>query len=233
MKKVLAFLLAVMMLASVGCAWAEGTTEELPEITFQDIPWGSSVETVAEWVVQREEYSLSYDTAEKHLNWYSPWNKGSSGRDIILNADGTTLDGQAEYDYGKALANWTTFGGERGDLAGFSIAGYKMNTLYYDFTYDGETTGLISVGVSLECPNGADVAFADLQQKLRTVYGAGDIDDENTYFKMGADNTAVLLRKNDDPILIYGVTNATELLDEIIGVEEPVPTANPSDTNGL
>lgn len=233
MKKVLAFLLAMMMLVSVGCAWAEGTTEEAAEITFQDIPWGSSVDTVAEWVIQREEYSLPYDTAEKLLNQYMPWSKGSSGRNIILTTDGTTLDGQVERDYGKALANWTTFGGERGELAGFAIAGYKMNELYYDFTFDGEATGLISVGISLECPNGEDAAFTDLQQKLRTVYGVGDIDDENTYFKMGANNTAVLLRKNGTPILIYGITNATEPLDASIGATGATPTANPSDTSGL
>ena len=97
------------------------------------------------------------------------------------------------------------------------------------FTYNGETTGLISVGISLDCPNGTDVAFADLQQKLRTVYGDGDIDDDNTYFKTGENNTAVLLRKNNAPMLIYGITNATELLNASIGA----PTANPSDTNGL
>ena len=38
MKKLLALILAVMMLASIGCAWAEGTTEEAVEITFQGIP---------------------------------------------------------------------------------------------------------------------------------------------------------------------------------------------------
>ena len=33
MKKVYALLLAMLMLASVSCAWAEGTTEEIGEIT--------------------------------------------------------------------------------------------------------------------------------------------------------------------------------------------------------
>ena len=46
MKKVLAFLLAMMMLASVGCAWAEGMTEELPEITFRDVAFGSTRDEV-------------------------------------------------------------------------------------------------------------------------------------------------------------------------------------------
>lgn len=229
MKKVLAYLVAVILTCAC-CAMADSATDEMNEITFQDILWGSSVETVAEWVIQREEYSLSYDTAEKLLGWYMPWNKGSSWRSIILTGDGATLDPQVESSYEKALANWSTFGGESGELAGFEIAGYKLNELYYDFTYDGEKTGLISVGVSLECPNGTDAAFADLQQKLRVVYGAGDIDDENTYFKTGAGNTAVLLRRNDEPILVYGVTNATELLDAAV---RPTPTVNPSDTSGL
>ena len=57
MKKVFALLLTVMMLAGISCAWAEGTTEEAVEITFQGITWGSSVEAVAEWVVQREEFT--------------------------------------------------------------------------------------------------------------------------------------------------------------------------------
>ena len=72
-----------------------------------------------------------------------------------------------------------------------------------------------------------------MQQKLRTVYGEGDVDNENIYFKKGANNTAVLLRKNENPILIYGVTNAAELIDAMMAVETPAPTANPADTSGL
>ena len=44
---------------------------------------------------------------------------------------------------------------------------------------------------------------------------------------------SVLLRKNKNPILIYGVTNAAELIDAMMLVETPAPTANPADTSGL
>lgn len=40
-KKILALLLARMMLESVGCAWGEETAEEIREIAFQDIPWAA------------------------------------------------------------------------------------------------------------------------------------------------------------------------------------------------
>ena len=228
MKKVFALLLTVMMLAGISCAWAEGTTEEAVEITFQGITWGSSVEAVAEWVVQREEFTMNYN-AEQLLSGYMPWSKGYYS-DIILTEDGAILDVNMENNYQSVLASWGIF-----DFmpSGYAIAGYGMSEISYAFTYDGETTGLISVGVRLDCPNGPDAAFEDLQQKLRTVYGEGDVDNENIYFKKGANNTAVLLRKNENPILIYGVTNAAELIDAMMAVETPAPTANPADTSGL
>lgn len=230
MKKLFALILAAMMLTVVGCAWAE---EPAAEITFQDIPWGSSIEMVAEWVIQQEEYSMSYDTAEKILTMYMPWYEGSSHHNMILTADGTPLDRDTDADFRDVLANWCTFGGERGELAGFAIAGYKMNEIYYNFTRSEDSTGLISVGVNLDFPGGADAAFADLQQKLRSVYGAGDIDDETVYFKTGANNTAVLLRKGETPMLVYGVTNAVTLLNDILCIETPASTADPADTDGL
>ena len=228
MKKVFALLLTVMMLAGISCAWAEGTTEEAVEITFQGITWGSSVEAVAEWVVQREEFTMDYN-AEQLLSGYIPWSKGIHTK-IILTEDGAILDVNMENNYKSVLARWG-FGDFM--LPGYAIAGYGMSQISYAFTYDGETTGLISVGVCLDCPNGPDAAFEDLQQKLRTVYGEGDVDNENIYFKKGANNTAVLLRKNENPILIYGVTNAAELIDAMMAVETPAPTANPADTSGL
>ena len=228
MKKVFALLLTVMMLAGISCAWAEGTTEEAVEITFQGITWGSSVEAVAEWVVQREEFTMDYN-AEQLLSGYIPWSKGIHTK-IILTEDGAILDVNMENNYQSVLASWGIFDFM---LSGYAIAGYGMSEISYAFTYDGETTGLISVGVQLDCPNGPDAAFEDLQQKLRTVYGEGDVDNENIYFKKGANNTAVLLRKNKNPILIYGVTNAAELIDAMMAVETPAPTANPADTSGL
>ena len=56
MKKILAFLFAVLMLAS--CAYADETAE----ITYQGIPWGSSVETVKKW---------AKDQGFKFINDYS------------------------------------------------------------------------------------------------------------------------------------------------------------------
>lgn len=167
--------------------------------------------------------------AEQFLSGYAPWSKGIYS-DIILTEDGAILDVNMENNYKSVLASW---GIEDFMLSGYAIAGYGMSQISYAFTYDGETTGLISVGVWLDCPNGPDAAFEDLQQKLRTVYGEGDVDNENIYFKKGAHNTAVLLRKNGNPILIYGVTNAAELIDAMMPVETPAPTANPADTSGL
>jgi len=47
----LALLLAVLMLASVGCAWAEETAEEPAGITFQGIPWGSTYEETISYLI--------------------------------------------------------------------------------------------------------------------------------------------------------------------------------------
>lgn len=60
MKKLLALIVAAMMLVSVGCAWAESMAEELGEITFQDIPWGSSLEEVESWAKEKGFQEIGY-----------------------------------------------------------------------------------------------------------------------------------------------------------------------------
>ena len=61
MKKVLALMLAVMMLASVGCAWAEETGES---IIWQGIPWGSNVEEVKGYLFQSSPDLIFKEQAE-------------------------------------------------------------------------------------------------------------------------------------------------------------------------
>ena len=228
MKKLI--VLALVLLLCIGCTVAD----EEKEITFQGIPWGSSIETVTEWVIQQEEYSLSYDTAEKYLDRYLPMSHNGGYSNMVLSESGKPIDYAEEDAYKKALGCSWTYGGARGELKGYRFAGYDLKLFAYDYSCDGEITGLLSVGVVLEYPNGNDAAFEDLQQKLRAVYGAGDIDDEKTYLKLGANNTAVLLRRKNTPMLIYGVTNAKAILDEIMAKQEvPAVTVDPADMKGL
>ena len=224
MKKVLALLLAVLMLASIGCACEEETADEPAEITFQDIPWGSSREDVLAWLIQ-----TGVVASEKSC--YS-----GNGYDFTLlgnNGDWLLYQDRKPYkDVMKMLIPQEI-------NAEYQIAGYSIKEMAFGFAYDGNTTKLIAVWFYPVYKNdeaGREATFADLQSKLRIVYGNGDIDDGERYLKLGENNTAVELRLMGMGYteLVYGVTNTLEILAECdaLAGEEPV-TVDSTDTNGL
>lgn len=130
MKKVFAILLTVMMLVSVGCVSAEDAIEESSGIMFQGIPWGSSVEDVAQWLLQRDDYSWDSPTVE-HLLGFLPLSTGFSTTNM-LHTDGTTFDYDEVNKYSIVLASWQTDGSM---IPNFQIAGYKISWIDYDFSY--------------------------------------------------------------------------------------------------
>ncbi len=214
MKRFLALILAIVMLASVGCAAAEGTildllslvgipvAEDIPvpeypdEITFQDIPWGSSMEEVESWAKENGFQSEVNTRPMKiaHLNesggyWCSKANYVFEGAELLI-ADGN---------------------------ASFRIAGYAIDRLtFYFVVHDGKTElGTVEV-LPVQPTKETEAVMKDLEQKLITVYGGRAfsgimIGSGPIYRKVGAENTAVCLTyqlSEGGVMLVYGKINA-------------------------
>ena len=194
MKKLLALILAVMMLASIGCAWAEGTTEEAIEITFQGIPWGSSVEEVVSWAKEN-------GFSERFISspfFVASLDKSGKYTNTFLYLSGISV---------KMLTAMAS--------SSFQIAGYTVSLEFY-FDSRGEKTELGTVIVSIQDPQTQEI-LDNLEQELITAYGENalpstDISPNGTgdrYRKLGAADTAVCLTNNPNygAQLIYGKTN--------------------------
>lgn len=195
MKKLLALVLAAMMLASIGCAWAEGTTEEAVEITFQGIPWGSSVEEVVSWAKEN-------GFSERFIS--SPFFVASLDKSGKYTNTSLYLSGISV----KMLTAMAS--------SSFQIAGYTVSLEFY-FDARGEKTELGTVVATIQAPQ-TQAMLDDLEQELITAYGENalpstDISPNGTgdrYRKLGAADTAVCLTNNPNygAQLIYGKTNA-------------------------
>lgn len=246
MKKILSLLLAVLMLVSVGGAWAEETTEEAAkypgEITFQDIPWGSSAEEVKKWA--------------KEKGFQKVTNVGPF-ISAFLDASGKYVKGRMSY------ANLN--GDDRilfaRDNTSFQIAGYLIDNLAFHFDVQNGKPELCTVVVYFQSPEFVSsldtheqareqgkAILDDLEQKLITVYGEHSVSATDNflsgyasllasysgisdgYQKVGAEDTAICLT-NDmyGTILVYGKT-------DVYGTEEkniPLLTIDSFNMNGL
>lgn len=199
MKKLMALILAAMMLASIGCAWAEGTTEEAVEITFQDIPWGSSIEEVTSWAKENGFQNVYIASTFSNASFLDASGKYNWNVHI-----GSALDTDAV----KVVYAF--------DSTPFQIAGYTVSLEFY-FDARGEKTELGTVVATIQAPQ-TQAMLDDLEQELITAYGENalpstDISPNGTgdrYRKLGAADTAVCLTNNPNygAQLIYGKTNA-------------------------
>lgn len=228
MKKVLALLLAVLMLASIGCAWAEGTAEEPAEITFQGIPWGSSLEETAEALI-----ALGLISDQTEMQYVG------GGLLPFFNENGPILLGEMSRIEGTLKAEATPVYAI--EVQDFSVAGYRTTGIAFNFAFDGEQTKLITVYLVLENPGGMlnDDMEADLALKITQVYGEGveahgmhTYRAGQTFMVMGDDFTGL-----SGKMLLYATGEGYALAAEASRniVISPEPTVDPStlDTNGL
>ena len=224
MKKLLALIVAAMMLVSVGCAWAESMAEELGEITFQDIPWGSSMEEVKSWAKEKGFQEIGYcgtyiqeylDASGKYVTGASIMGNRHEGEDI--------------------LQVW--------DNASFQIAGYPIYRLDFHFDVQEGQTKLNTVAVRFQSSElvssldtyeqtkeQAQAMLEGLEQELITIYGENEMpstdnsssrfgslmsgytfgNNSDRYRKAGAEDTAVCLTNQtmNGVMLVYCKTNA-------------------------
>ena len=218
MKKWIAMLLATALVLNVGCALADVDTE----ITFQDIPWESSMEDVYHTVLEKE-------LAEAYIeDVYDSYNDGAYLR---YNTQYNTHYWESSQSdlLSRLDASWN-FNKEK------KIAGYNLDRLNFSFITENDETHLIYVEVMLDWKSNKEEAYADLQKKLTTVYGEGFHQADtngilNYYLWKGADNTAVMLSYNQSSLhLYYGMLDVEERLAQIEVQEEPVDS---DDTSGL
>lgn len=216
MKKWIAILLATVLLLNMGCALADVDME----ITFQDIPWGSSKEDVYHIVLEKglaqteDEYIYESDDGGTYLSY-------DSQKNYIRNTGSDFLSWlQASWNFNKEKI----------------IAGYNLDRLNFSFITENDETHLIYVEVVLDWKSNEEEAYADLQQKLTTVYGEGfhktdEYGFTDYYIWKGANNTAVQLNYSQRSLsLTYGVLDVDERLAQIEAQIEPV---DHDDTSGL
>ena len=217
MKRVLAFLFALLMLTA--CAYADETAE----ITYQGIPWGSSVETVKKWVEQQ-------------------------GFKSVLDTSGilTCLDAECKYTF-KPMEGVKNIIAQSDSAFQFQTAGYNVRELYFCFdTVDGKPA-LATVHVAIDPKYDTAQTLDDLEQKLTQVYGENECTSApatssspfgynfsyalrssgERYIKRGANNTAVCLSNSYGMKIVYGKTDA------FADLEEPTVTVSPFNLGGL
>lgn len=237
MKKALVLLLAVLMLANVGCAWAEETGEAVG-ITFQGIPWGSTYEETVRRLVEcgvlKDE---TYAGLEEGAWWFD-----------VLDEHGEIIRVEKETfpdSYNPAALVSFRINSACGLVPEFTMGGYSVNALEFFFANDGTTTRLVSVMV-LPLPSDTFPAMClDLVEKLDAVYGKGTLVETrftsttvgHTYSRICDDHSAVYIASKEDLYFdfMYGTTDALQMLGEAF---ENLPSAgnnNPSanDTGGL
>ena len=114
--------------------------------------------------------------------------------------------------------------------------GDNLDELNFSFITENDETHLIYVEVELDWKSNEEEAYADLQQKLTTVYGEGfhktdEYGITDYYIWKGANNTAVQLNYSQRSLsLTYGVLDVDERLAQIEAQIEPV---DHDDTSGL
>ncbi len=240
MRRILSVLLAVVLV--IGLANTAFAYDE--EITFQDIPWGSSIEDTIKIMVEKG--FIQEETIQ-----------AIGGPDNVINYMYVS-DGEADYLYKKGKD--IIFGNESDDQvramgscifdnplsSGLAkkIAGYNVNNIEFYFAKNDTGSGLISARIDLVFDRKeTKEVFDDLTQKLTTVYGKPQKGKRSMlsgtkapyYAWKGKNDTCVWLFADSlgGVLLTYGTLNAGNILKEYLTA---VPTKVPvdsSDTSGL
>ncbi len=265
MKKIVCLVLALMMLLA-GSALAESEKE----ITFQGVPWGSSADDAYQRLLEKGLFSKEFDELSStsritHRSLTSKTNDNvyltsENGGEVVTIAEDyfpiiAFLTNESVPKTSTSMPETVTL--IREDA---KIAGYQVDDLSLYYAYNENNTELLSVVVTLKVDD-LEEACSDLSAKLTTLYGKSSQikEQRDTLFGygryastnivtthnawMGANNTAVVLKKNkaftgvDSITLIYGTLDAQEILDAYYAEYQenyvPEPTVNPFDLSGL
>ena len=227
MKKIFALILTAMLLGLTGTALAYDK-----KITFQEIPWGSSVE---------DTIKILNDKGFFNPEWAEYVNQ------ILMSECGSYIKEREEInaemsgENSKVLTLLQIDHGNQFLADDKKIAGYPVERLEFTFVVNGAESQLVNVGIDLEYKNAAET-IADLQQKLTSVYGNSIHADVlhgiiATDCWMGTDNSIILLYISENGAnftLDYGTLNAEKMIT--VALENhtaPTNNVDSSDVGGL
>ncbi len=200
-------------------------------VTFQGIPWGSSVE---------EAIQILNEKGFLDPEW------GEYAAQVLVPEYGTYIKAREEInaelssEHGEALV---TLQLDRANLLlaeDSRIAGYPVHRLELTFVRGGEETRLVGVGIDLAYESAAEAA-ADLRQKLTGVYGdsvhaevlRGII---ATDCWLGTGNSIILLYVSESGeafTLDYGTLDAEAMIAEALENRAPANRVDSTDVDGL
>lgn len=193
MKRILSMFLAVIALLGLhGSAFAYDQ-----EITFQGIPWYSSVEEVR---AKLDELYGKYDTQQS---------EGS--RAFILGSDGSAFSDW--YPYEKQAVSLIV------QLKDVEMLSYPLDCIRFVFATDGEESKLITIVLQPKAPDLSGKAFdkmvATFVDEITGKYGEPDKNNSSQFILCGGENTAIYMYKGMDEFLWYGKTDAGTILESM------------------
>ena len=176
MKRVISFIITVVILTGMSGAYAE----EVNEILWQNIPWGSNQNEVSSYLKNMDGVDANAPIMEI----------GMFNSLLITNSKEKVL--QYPIDIGlKSGSDAMYFGYQN------PIFDYKVNQIMFTFNNIQGKFELVGVGITLE-----HVDKADLMQKLSAIYGYGEEYPDGSFVWKGDLETAVCVGNNGE--LIYG-----------------------------
>lgn len=212
-QKFLPLLLAAILLIS-ACPLTALAGIIDGEITFQNIPWQSSFETVRSALTKEGLVSGNMQKFTDMGYYLKPFKKSV----------GTTSEVKGRME--------ATFKTQK------PIAGYDTTYVSMTFASSEDHTQLVYARVSFECPN-LEEAFYDLETKLKSIYG----ETKRTSKKVnnlpckecvwfGENDTALwlYLYSDEDLTLHYGTLKAGEIIESLPKQSNHV---DPTNTYGL
>lgn len=236
MKRSVSILLVLLLVCCCLSCLAE--TEYESPILFRNIPWGTDYDTiVADYL--KDEVKLS----------------NPDGREYWYKFDDVLFDESNWDDYYNAPLGVTTYA-RTSSLQDLKVAGYDVYSLYLKFVSlpgddgllvnDNQHTALYYAYYQI-APKDGDAAYADLLNKLTSIYGDVDLNRVDDSFAVytqnvwyGADGTAVSLVRETFPsssdyiYIKYSYRGGDELLKKAyaaVVLEEGVNAGN--NTDGL
>lgn len=222
MKRILTLFIILVICCSVIISSAEAK-----EILFRDIPWGSNLNFFKESIGME-----NFDPYISYLDLWSRWN------DVYFSSSDIT-----KYETGYCFMS--------GDDCNLSVAGYKVFTFGAEFVFGITDEGKLDRSKDAVCLAEADYSFKsedtektyeDLKNKLTSIYGDFEVENDKSIIWKGDNNTAVRLLRSENLVYIrYGKEDLEEQMhqveelihQEMFKKEEQQRNDNADDIEGL
>ena len=186
-------MVALLIISLIGSAAAYDE-----EITFQNIPWCSSIEEVK--TILNELYG-EFDC-----------NQFDGSGSYILNSDG------------GYFSDWYSYEGQTVTLLiqpkDIEMLGYPLESIRFVFATDGEESKLITIALRPKAPDLSGKTFDKMVGTFvdDTIgqYGKPKKNDSSQFILCGGENTAIYMYKGRDEFMWFGRTDASTIIESMI-----------------